>query len=127
MSTGNSGTTGGATVGQKVKGAFQTVHGLGESIRGNAMDFVDEATGTAKRGHGATARGEAEAQQGIANMEGRAPPVGTAPAAGTTTSTSASTAAPTGAAMGSGTTGGAAPGQAFGTKGSLPPGSSTGY
>ncbi|KIP01210.1 hypothetical protein PHLGIDRAFT_131333 [Phlebiopsis gigantea 11061_1 CR5-6] len=87
MSTGNS-SSAGASVGQKIKGAFQTVHGLGESIRGNAMDFVDSATGTAQTGHSATERGTRETAVGVANMESRAP----APAT-TTTGTSTRTAA----------------------------------
>ncbi|KAJ8453409.1 hypothetical protein ONZ51_g13611 [Trametes cubensis] len=39
------GQSAGAGLGNIVKGAFQTVQGLGDSIRGNAMDFVDSATG----------------------------------------------------------------------------------
>ena len=99
---------------------------MGESLRGNAMDFVDSATGTAQRGHGATVKGEAEAQAGIANMENRGPPVGTAP--NNVNVGTGGVGASTGTA---GTTnmnaGSAAPGAGFGTKGDLPPGSSTGY
>ena len=80
------------------------------------MDFVDSATGTEHRGHGATEKGELEAQTGIANMHNGAPQVGTAPNAttttgGTATTTTTAPAATTGAASG----------------GVVPPGSSTGY
>ncbi|KAI0742171.1 hypothetical protein BC629DRAFT_1599802 [Irpex lacteus] len=63
------GSSAGSSVGQKVKGAFQAVHGIGESIRGNAMDFVDSATGTENRSHGATVRGQQETAVGVNNME----------------------------------------------------------
>ncbi|KAI0789039.1 hypothetical protein BC629DRAFT_1593516 [Irpex lacteus] len=71
MSTTNTtpGSSAGSSVGQKVKGAFQTVHGIGESLRGNAMDFVDSATGTENRGHGAAVRGQQETAVGVNNME----------------------------------------------------------
>ncbi|KAI0731898.1 hypothetical protein BC629DRAFT_1601308 [Irpex lacteus] len=71
MSTTNTtpGSSAGSSVGQKVKGAFQAVHGIGESIRGNAMDFVDSATGTENRGHGAAVRGQQETAVGVNNME----------------------------------------------------------
>ncbi|KAH8077760.1 hypothetical protein BXZ70DRAFT_1012896 [Cristinia sonorae] len=58
----------GNSVGQKVKGAAETVHGIGESLRGGAMDFVDSATGS-HRQHPETQRGAAETEQGIARME----------------------------------------------------------
>ena len=51
--------------------------GIGESIRGNALDFVDSATGTERDHHGlstaehdATIRGREETSVGISNMEG---------------------------------------------------------
>jgi len=84
----------GASVGDKVKGVFQTVHGVGESLRGGAMDFVDSATGTGGA-HQETAKGAREAEEGIARMDHST----TAPAAGTGTTTSSattSTANPTG-------------------------------
>lgn len=43
---------------QNQRGAFQTVHGIGESLRGNTMDFVDFVTGTENRSHGAAVRGQ---------------------------------------------------------------------
>lgn len=42
--------------------------GIGESIRGGAMDFVDSATGTGGD-HVETHKGAREAEQGIARME----------------------------------------------------------
>jgi hypothetical protein len=79
------------------------------------MDFVDSATGTEQRGHNATTRGEMEAQSGLANMRGGAPPVGTAPNTATT-NTTAPTATSTAPAATAGSTGSA-----------VPPGSSVGY
>lgn len=107
--------------------------GIGESIRGNAMDFVDSATGTAGRGQGATMKGRQETETGVANMEGRAP-MGSGVAATTATAPATTTAAPgstttgsnapnTGATMGTGTTAGAG-GMAEYTQA---PASSTGY
>ncbi|KAI0828456.1 hypothetical protein BC628DRAFT_66461 [Trametes gibbosa] len=64
------GQSAGAGLGNTVKGAFQTVHGLGDSIRGNAMDFVDAATGTAGgRRHTETDVGRQQTEQGIGRME----------------------------------------------------------
>ncbi|KAI0339182.1 hypothetical protein BDW22DRAFT_1431796 [Trametopsis cervina] len=83
----------GSSVGQKVKGAFQAVHGIGESIRGNAMDFVDSATGSERAGHGAAVRGQQETEVGVANMERRQPNVNAS--ATTTGYTPASQTAPT--------------------------------
>ena len=90
-----------------------TLSGIGNNIRGNAMDFVDSATGTAERGHGATVRGEQEAETGVTNMKRGAPPVGTAPST-TTTEGGAATATTT------------APEATVGSKGPAvnPPGSS---
>ncbi|KAI9060409.1 hypothetical protein FKP32DRAFT_1595491 [Trametes sanguinea] len=80
------GQSAGAGLGNVVKGAFQTVQGIGESIRGNAMDFVDTATGTGGR-HTETDVGRVQTEQGINRMEaGRnAPPTSTQPGAATTT------------------------------------------
>ncbi|KAK7692031.1 hypothetical protein QCA50_005436 [Cerrena zonata] len=58
----------GASLGQKVRGAFETAHGLGESIRGGAMDFVDSATGTGDR-HQETQKGAREVEEGISKIE----------------------------------------------------------
>ncbi|KAL1938698.1 hypothetical protein VTO73DRAFT_11301 [Trametes versicolor] len=75
MSTGNSGSTNpsrgqsmGAGLGNTVKGAFQTVQGLGNAVRGNAMDFVDNATGTGGH-HAETDVGRAQTERGINRME----------------------------------------------------------
>ncbi|KAI0742175.1 hypothetical protein BC629DRAFT_1445625 [Irpex lacteus] len=47
-----------------------TVHGIGESLRGNAMDFVDSATDTEEnRGHGAAVRGQQETAVGVNDTE----------------------------------------------------------
>lgn len=46
---------------------------MGESIRGNAMDFVDSATNSERAGHGAAVRGQQETETGVANMQSRAP------------------------------------------------------
>ncbi|KAI0742167.1 hypothetical protein BC629DRAFT_1445644 [Irpex lacteus] len=63
------GSSAGSSVGQKVKDAFQTVHGIGESLRGDTMDFMDAATGTENRGHGAAVRGQQETAVGVNNIE----------------------------------------------------------
>ncbi|KAI0696603.1 hypothetical protein BC835DRAFT_1341517 [Cytidiella melzeri] len=98
MST-NTASSAGASAGQKVKGAFQAVHGIGESIRGNAMDFVDSATGTERRGHGATVNGQRETEIGVSNMEQRQPNAAATRSTATPTST-AQTAVPAGSATG---------------------------
>jgi len=130
--------SGGASLGQKVKGAFQAVHGMGESIRGNAMDFVDSATGTEHKGRGAAVQGQREAETGVANMEGRPPQhmagPGTAPtttqtapsatAASTATTAPAATAGPAATTAPSATTATTA---ATAEKTAYPPGSSTGF
>ncbi|THH28611.1 hypothetical protein EUX98_g5585 [Antrodiella citrinella] len=58
----------GSNLGQKVKGAFETAHGLGETVRGGTLDFIDSAVGHGKR-HNATDRGAQETEEGIARME----------------------------------------------------------
>ena len=67
--------------------------GLGECIRGNAMDFVDSAFGTEHKGHGATMKGQQQTAKGVANMEGHYP-AGTAPVDSTAAATQTNTAAP---------------------------------
>ncbi|EIN05393.1 hypothetical protein PUNSTDRAFT_137507 [Punctularia strigosozonata HHB-11173 SS5] len=70
------GATAGAGLGQKVKGAFQTVHGVGEKIRGNALDAADSATGdrdvhgTGMRNAAVDQKGSMETNVGVANMRG---------------------------------------------------------
>ncbi|KAI0643967.1 hypothetical protein C8Q79DRAFT_1011786 [Trametes meyenii] len=65
----NRGESVGAGLGNTLKGAFQTAQGLGDAIRGNAMDFVDSATGTSRRHHEETDVGRAKTEQGINRME----------------------------------------------------------
>ncbi|KAI8973071.1 hypothetical protein BD414DRAFT_499021 [Trametes punicea] len=78
------GQSAGAGLGNAVKGAFQTVQGLGNSIRGNAMDFVDSATGTGGR-HTETDVGRVQTEQGINRMEaGRNAPAASSQPATTT-------------------------------------------
>ncbi|KAI0077508.1 hypothetical protein K474DRAFT_1661597 [Panus rudis PR-1116 ss-1] len=60
----------GASLGQKVKGVFTGAQGVGDSIRGNAMDFVDSATGTGGA-HPETQVGARKAEQGVAQMESK--------------------------------------------------------
>ncbi|KDQ55385.1 hypothetical protein JAAARDRAFT_59902 [Jaapia argillacea MUCL 33604] len=131
MSTNNSSVnaepTPGASLGNKVKGAFQAAHGMGESIRGNAMDALDTSFGTRSAGAVNTQKkGSAEVSTGVTNMEGGAAGAGADPAAGSrfgsgagTRNTTAGTAvtgtgtsitgANTGASAGAGTASGALP------------------
>ncbi|TBU22789.1 hypothetical protein BD311DRAFT_769744 [Dichomitus squalens] len=62
------GNTAGAGVGHSIRGAFQTVSGIGDSIRGNAMDFVDSALGTEKH-HPESDIGRAKTEAGVNRME----------------------------------------------------------
>ncbi|OBZ77272.1 hypothetical protein A0H81_01646 [Grifola frondosa] len=48
--TGASGGGGGSGIGQKIKGAAEVVHGMGDTIRGQFMDLVDQ--GTVRTRHG---------------------------------------------------------------------------
>ncbi|RXW23013.1 hypothetical protein EST38_g2843 [Candolleomyces aberdarensis] len=61
----------GASAGNKVRGAFQAVHGVGESIRGNTMSALDSMIG---RGNPETddiaRRGQEETHRGVGNMRG---------------------------------------------------------
>ncbi|KAI0367344.1 hypothetical protein BV20DRAFT_970779 [Pilatotrama ljubarskyi] len=85
------GQSAGAGLGNKIKGAFQTAQGLGDSIRGNAMDFVDSATGTGGR-HTETDIGRQKTEQGINRVETGS--AGTTTGTSTTQPTTTSTAAP---------------------------------
>ncbi|KAI0710482.1 hypothetical protein C8Q76DRAFT_737604 [Earliella scabrosa] len=58
----------GAGLGSALKGAFETVQGIGNNIRGNAMDFVDSATGTSRQ-HPETQIGRAQAEEGVQRIE----------------------------------------------------------
>jgi hypothetical protein len=74
------------------RGAFQTVHGMGERLRGNALDAADSATGdrTTDAGHlhsaGTTKgaqnlttdeKGRLEQEEGLARMHGSGNAAGT--------------------------------------------------
>ncbi|KAI0746213.1 hypothetical protein C8Q80DRAFT_1319513 [Daedaleopsis nitida] len=60
----------GAGLGGAVKGAFETVQGIGNNIRGNALDFVDSATGTDRNGgHPEADLGRRQAEQGVQRIE----------------------------------------------------------
>ncbi|KAI0653839.1 hypothetical protein C8Q70DRAFT_1142866 [Cubamyces menziesii] len=85
------GQSAGAGLGNIVNSLFRPRAGLGDSIRGNAMDFVDSATGTGGR-HTETDVGRVQTEQGINRMETgtNAPPTSSQP----TTATSTSSAAP---------------------------------
>jgi len=65
----SSGASAGANVGNTIKGAWQTVAGAGDAIRGNAMDFVDTLTGTGGR-HTETDAGAQQTNAGLARVKG---------------------------------------------------------
>ncbi|KAI0748950.1 hypothetical protein C8Q74DRAFT_381883 [Fomes fomentarius] len=56
-------------IGQKLEGAKDVVHGIGENIRGRFMDTVDSTTNTGNA-HPETLRGRLEVEQGMAKMTG---------------------------------------------------------
>ncbi|KAI0794959.1 hypothetical protein C8Q75DRAFT_889088 [Abortiporus biennis] len=60
----------GARLGEKAKGAFEVVQGMGDSIRGSAMDFVDSAANTGSARSDATTKGASKTEQGIQRMDG---------------------------------------------------------
>ncbi|KAI0748953.1 hypothetical protein C8Q74DRAFT_1361961 [Fomes fomentarius] len=62
------GNSAGEGLGGVVKGAFETVQGIGNNMRGNAMDFVDSATGTNVE-HPETDVGRAQTEEGVERME----------------------------------------------------------
>ncbi|KAG2024062.1 hypothetical protein CC2G_001655 [Coprinopsis cinerea AmutBmut pab1-1] len=59
------------SVGRRIRGAFEAAHGISENVRGNAMEAVDEMTGT-RRGRveneEVIRRGQAETRRGLENM-----------------------------------------------------------
>ncbi|KAL4251188.1 hypothetical protein ABKN59_004952 [Abortiporus biennis] len=69
----SAGGTGGASLGQKIKGAAEVVHGLGESVRGQFMDIVDHGTSTNKQPHPETLNGRMEVERGMARLRGIQP------------------------------------------------------
>ncbi|KZT71105.1 hypothetical protein DAEQUDRAFT_137491 [Daedalea quercina L-15889] len=84
------GNNAGTNFGQKVRGAWNTVEGAGDKLRGGILDFADSATGTGGH-HAETDVGEAKMQQGVAQT--RQPATSTTTAAAPTTTTNANTAA----------------------------------
>ncbi|EMD32345.1 hypothetical protein CERSUDRAFT_118718 [Gelatoporia subvermispora B] len=71
MSSNNTstGSSAGGSAGNAIKGAWQTFAGAGDSIRGNAMDFVDTLTGSGGK-HAETDVGTRETKEGVARMKG---------------------------------------------------------
>ncbi|RPD56485.1 hypothetical protein L226DRAFT_531376 [Lentinus tigrinus ALCF2SS1-7] len=66
-STGNQ--SRGSGLGSAIRGAFETVQGIGDNLRGNAMDFVDSATGTGPRHSTETEGGRRHTEEGVERME----------------------------------------------------------
>ncbi|KAG2142410.1 hypothetical protein DEU56DRAFT_979587 [Suillus clintonianus] len=107
--TNGGGGGGGGGFGDKIKGAAQIIHGLGENIRGTALGTADRATSSEagiQKDDEVAAKGRAEVAEGMARMRGH--PAGTVPSdkgtsAGTGTGTGAATAV--GAGAGAGVTG----------------------
>ncbi|KZT06723.1 uncharacterized protein LAESUDRAFT_749928 [Laetiporus sulphureus 93-53] len=61
----------GSSWGTKVKGAWNTFEGAGDSLRGGMMDFADTATGTDRHAHHAeTDIGHQKTEEGVAQMRG---------------------------------------------------------
>lgn len=56
-------------MGQKIRGAFESVQGMADTVRGGAMDFVDSATNTGSGQHQATTTGAHKTEEGIHRME----------------------------------------------------------
>ncbi|GBE84060.1 hypothetical protein BKA93DRAFT_806462 [Sparassis latifolia] len=69
----NTGSDGGGSLGRRVRGAWETLEGMGDSLRGGAMDFVDSATNTGSEPHPETEAGARKTEAGISEMKGRAP------------------------------------------------------
>ncbi|KAF7974173.1 hypothetical protein HWV62_13303 [Athelia sp. TMB] len=83
MSTSNTAGTGaGSGFGNKIKGAIQVTHGIGENIRGTVLGAVDTVSGDNTGADNVATTGRAEVDQGMANMRGTAPPVGDAAGTG---------------------------------------------
>ncbi|RDX49495.1 hypothetical protein OH76DRAFT_1438864 [Lentinus brumalis] len=62
-------TTGRSTSKQKLKGATEVIHGIGENIRGRFMDTLDSSTKTGG-GHPETHQGRREVEGGMAKLTG---------------------------------------------------------
>ncbi|KAI0916524.1 hypothetical protein AcV5_002993 [Taiwanofungus camphoratus] len=95
MSDGNTGrgNSVGTTLGDKLKGAWYTVEGAGDCIRGSAMDFVDSATGTGGH-HTETDVGAQKTRAGIAEVKGSAYADNTSTSAAPTGQATATSTAP---------------------------------
>ncbi|KAI0916526.1 hypothetical protein AcV5_002995 [Taiwanofungus camphoratus] len=102
MTTNSSGApaAGGNTFGQKIKGAGEVIHGVGDNLRGKFLDAVDGGT-TGGGGHAETERGRMETEQGMSRMTGSTYGPGTGATTGP--GTGASTGLGTGTATGPGT------------------------
>jgi len=69
----------GGGLGGKVRGAFETIHGVSDSIRAQGMSALDNALGTIQKDqeHAWLAeQGRLEAQTGMARLRGRNPATG---------------------------------------------------
>ncbi|KAL4261877.1 hypothetical protein AB1N83_008121 [Pleurotus pulmonarius] len=64
-----SGSRGG--LGDRVRGGFQVVHGVGDNIRGTALGLVDTATGDGVTNDEIARRGRVETSEGFAKLMGR--------------------------------------------------------
>ncbi|KAG2067148.1 hypothetical protein BDR04DRAFT_1105470 [Suillus decipiens] len=110
MSTDNKNTAtkkngGGGGFGNKLKGAAQVIHGMGENIRGTALGSADRATNSAasaQKNADLATKGRAEIAEGMAKLKGHAPPPPAAPA-GAATATPGTVPADQGTTTGTGT------------------------
>ncbi|KAI0692921.1 hypothetical protein C8T65DRAFT_730415 [Cerioporus squamosus] len=85
------GTSIGGGLGSAVRGAFETVQGVGNNIRGNAMDFVDSATGTGPRHSTEADIGRRQTEEGVQRMEAGSHGVANPSSAASTTTTGTGT------------------------------------
>ncbi|KAF8999644.1 hypothetical protein BDQ17DRAFT_745382 [Cyathus striatus] len=76
--TTNSGTGAGSSFGNRVRGVFEVVHGVGDNIRGTALGAVDTMGHNGLTKNDEIARqGRLETQRGMAHL--KEPPLGTQP------------------------------------------------
>ncbi|KAJ8518016.1 hypothetical protein ONZ45_g4884 [Pleurotus djamor] len=66
----NRNSSGNDGLGDKVKGAFQAIHGIGENIRGTALGAIDTITKDGTRNDQIAQRGRLETSEGLARMRG---------------------------------------------------------
>ncbi|KII86232.1 hypothetical protein PLICRDRAFT_43803 [Plicaturopsis crispa FD-325 SS-3] len=117
----------GTGIGSKIKGGYHVVHGLGETIRGEAMSNLDRATGDAEHPKGLknteiAQSGHQEWRQGLGNVEGTQTAGATTASPGYAGSDASSGYAGNGAAPSTAGTGGAGQYEsAPGSGGTLPP------